>query len=214
MSDEFDMTENDEEGDTQWITLNPTERKELLKNVFVDNNWYDTMPFHEGGHSHPPFSEISQRVGADRDTIRKYYIAWLKARGFDIESIKTALTAGADPLAGVTVSAPVVSEPQPSAAYQQEINRMQESAYTESQQDPVISLQPPKGNGDSDSMFAMMQFMAMQQQIAAKSQHQQMMMQMEQRRLDQQRESELRRESQARDQQFSMQQMGFSERCK
>ena len=43
--------------------------------------------------------------------------------------------------------------------------------------------------------------------IASENQHRQMMMQMEQRRLDQQRESEIRRESQARDQQFNMQQM-------
>jgi len=55
----------------------------------------------------------------------------------------------------------------------------------------------------------MMNFLGGQQQIAAESQHRQMMMQMEQRRLDQQRETELRREGQARDQQFMMQQMAF-----
>lgn len=209
MSDEFDMSENDEEGDAQWISLNPTERKELLKNVFSDGNWYDGTAFFEGGDIHPPFDEISQRVGADKDTIRKYYIAWLKARGYDNDTIKTALTSGVDPLSGVTVVSQSTTGPQPSAAYQQEVNRMEEGAFSQPTQDPILSLQPPKGSSESDSMFSMMQFLGMQQQISARQQHQAQMMAMEQRRLDQSRESELRREAQARDQQFSMQQMAF-----
>ena len=210
MSDEFDMTEDQEEGDAQWTSLDPSERKELLKNVFADDNWYDGTPFSDGGNNHPPFDEIANRVGADKSIIRKYYVAWLKARGFDVESIKTALTAGADPLANVVVSNPTpVEEPKPSTAYQQEVNRMQEKAYAPPVQEQPLVMQPPRGSSDSDSMFAMMQFLGMQQQISAKQQHQQMMLQMEQRRLDQQRESELRREQQARDQQFSMQQMAF-----
>ena len=57
-------------------------------------------------------------------------------------------------------------------------------------------------------MFSMMQFLLSSSGLLL-NQHRQMMMQMEQRRLDQQRESEIRRESQARDQQFNMQQMAF-----
>ena len=104
-----------------------------------------------------------------------------------MESIKTALTAGADPLANVVVSNPTpVEEPKPSTAYQQEVNRMQEKAYAPPSARATVIMQPPRGSSDSDSMFAMMQFLGMQQQISAKQQHQQMMLQMEQRRLDQQ----------------------------
>ena len=213
MSDEFDMSDDVDEGDAQWTSLDPTERKELLKNVFADDNWYDGISFSDGGQSHPPFDEIAQRVGAEQSTIKKYYVAWLKARGFDIESIKVSMTSSVDPLAGITTpSTPVTtaSEPQPSSAYQQEVNRMQSEAFTPPPapaQD--FSMQAPKGGSDSDSIFSMMQFLALQQRIASENQHRQMMMQMEQRRLDQQRESEIRRESQARDQQFNMQQMAF-----
>lgn len=216
MSDEFDMSDDVEEGDAQWTSLDPSERKELLKNVFSDDNWYDGISFSDGGQSHPPFDEIAQRVGAEQSTIKKYYVAWLKARGFDIESIKTSITAAADPLASITThntpSPPTaVSEPQPSTAYQQEVNRMQHEAFAPPQQSSSmdLGLTPPKGGSDSDSIFSMMQFLSLQQRIASENQHRQMMMQMEQRRLDQQRESELRRESQARDQQFNMQQMAF-----
>lgn len=212
MSDEYDMTDDEEAGDAQWTSLDPSERKELLKNVFSDENWYDGMAFHEGGASHPPFDEIASRVGAEQSTIKKYYIAWLKARGFDVENIKTSMTAAVDPLAGVTTPAtPVVrQEAQPSTAYQQEVNRMQHEAFAPPPRPTEdFSMKPPKGGSDSDSMFSMMQFLALQQRIASENQHRQMMMQMEQRRLDQQRESEIRRESQARDQQFNMQQMAF-----
>ena len=213
MSDEFDMSDDVEEGDAQWTSLDPTERKELLKNVFGDDNWYDGISFSDGGQSHPPFDEIAQRVGAEQSTIKKYYVAWLKARGFDIESIKTSMTASADPLATMTTSntpAPAAKEPQPSSAYQQEVNRMQSEAFTPpAAASQEFSMQAPKGGSDSDSIFSMMQFLALQQRIASENQHRQMMMQMEQRRLDQQRESEIRRESQARDQQFNMQQMAF-----
>ena len=133
MSDEFDMSDDVDEGDAQWTSLDPTERKELLKNVFADDNWYDGISFSDGGQSHPPFDEIAQRVGAEQSTIKKYYVAWLKARGFDIESIKVSMTSSVDPLAGITTpSTPVTtaSEPQPSSAYQQEVNRMQSEAFT------------------------------------------------------------------------------------
>jgi len=212
MSDEFDMTESADEGDAQWTSLDPSERKELLKNVFADDNWYDAISFSDGGHSHPPFDEIAQRVGAEQSTIKKYYVAWLKARGFDVESIRTSMTSAVDPLASITTPntpAPA-AEPQPSSAYQQEVNRMQNEAFAPPPRPTeTFSMQAPKGGSDSDSMFSMMQFLALQQRIASENQHRQMMMQMEQRRLDQQRESEIRRESQARDQQFNMQQMAF-----
>ena len=71
MSDEFDMTEDQEEGDAQWTSLDPSERKELLKNVFADDNWYDGTPFSDGGNNHPPFDEIANRVGADKSIIRR-----------------------------------------------------------------------------------------------------------------------------------------------
>ena len=141
MSDDFDMTDGDSEGDAQWTSLDPSERKELLKNVFSDDNWYDGIAFSDGGQSHPPFDEIATRVGSDQSVIKKYYVAWLKARGFDVESIKTSFSASVDPLASVTTpSTPApVSEPQPSTAYQQEVNRMQHEAFA-----------PPQSAGPMD----------------------------------------------------------------
>ena len=70
IDDEYDMTDDEEAGDAQWTSLDPSERKELLKNVFSDENWYDGMAFHEGGASHPPFDEIASRVGAEQSTIK------------------------------------------------------------------------------------------------------------------------------------------------
>jgi hypothetical protein len=211
MSDEYDMTENTQEGDAQWVGLDPSEKKELLKNVFSDENWYDGIPFFEGGQEHPPFDEIAQRVGTDQTNIKKYYVAWCKARGFDVETIKESMTSAIDPLASVTVSQPApVKEPEVNTAYQQEMNRMQSEAFTApARANPVATLQAPKGGSDSDSMFSMMQFLVAQQQMQSDAQHRQMMMQMEQRRIEQQRETEIRREAQARDQQFMMQNMAF-----
>ena len=206
MEEEFDMTMEEEGGDHQWDSLSPSERKELLMNVFNDESWYDTQPFHDGGQSHPPFGEIATRVGTKSEHIKKYYIAWLRARGYDTDVIRTSMTTQTDVTMQVVTPAPS-EPPKTSVAYQSEMDRMQNTAFTPPQRMQMPS--PTSADSTSNSVFAMMNFLGGQQQIAAESQHRQMMMQMEQRRLDQQRETELRREGQARDQQFMMQQMAF-----
>ena len=207
MEEDFDMTMEEESGDHQWDSLSPSERKELLMNVFNDESWYDTQPFHDGGQAHPPFVEIAARVGTKTEHIKKYYIAWLRARGYDTDVIRTSMTTQTDVTMQV-VSPPPSEAPQTSVAYQSEMDRMQSTAFTPPPQRMSMPA-PTSADSTSNSVFAMMNFLGGQQQIAAESQHRQMMMQMEQRRLDQQRETELRREGQARDQQFMMQQMAF-----
>ena len=206
MEEDFDMTMEEESGDHQWESLSPSERKELLMNVFNDESWYDTQPFHDGGQSHPPFTEIAARVGTKTEHIKKYYIAWLRARGYDTDVIRTSMTTQTDVTMQVVTPSPS-EPPQTSVAYQNEMDRMQSTAFSPPARMPMPS--PTSADSTSNSVFAMMNFLGGQQQIAAESQHRQMMMQMEQRRLDQQRETELRREGQARDQQFMMQQMAF-----
>ena len=220
--DEFDMDLGLNDGpQSEWDRLSSEERRELLRNVFDDTEWYDGSPFHEGGAYHPALGEIASKLGAGERDIKMYYAAWLKAKGFTVEQIKEAITNApkTNSFSGVhqTVSQiPEAVAVEPSTAYAQQMDKMQSEAFAdpslESGAYSVGGMAAPKttsGDAVSDSMGSMMQFMMMQQQIAARQQHQQQMMLMEQRRLDQGRESELRREQQARDQQFSMQQMGF-----
>ena len=205
--------------ESEWDRLSSEDRKELLKAVFADSEWYDGPAYHEGGAYHPAIGEIASKLGCRSDDIKMYYAAWLQAKGFTKEQISEALRNApkTNSFAGVT---PVVSplpeavNVEPSNAYKQQMAKMESEAFSDPSIDNgMFSVQgmptPTGGDSVSNSMGAMMQFMMMQQQIAARQQHQQQMMMMEQRRLDQQRESELRREQQSRDQQFSMQQMSF-----
>ena len=218
--DSIDMDMSASDGpQSEWDRLSAQERKELLRAVFDDSEWYDGPPYHEGGQFHPALGEISSKLGCTSDDIKMYYAAWLQAKGFTKDQIseairnapKTNIFSGVTPVvAQLPDSVPV----EPSNAYKQQMAKMESEAFSDPSVDNgMFSVQgmPSQTGGDSvsNSMSAMMQFMMMQQQIAARQQHQQQMMMMEQRRLDQQRESELRREQQARDQQFSMQQMSF-----
>jgi hypothetical protein len=218
--EDIDMDMGNSDGpQSEWDRLSSQERKELLRAVFDDSEWYDGPPYHEGGMYHPALGEISSKLGCTTSDIKMYYAAWLQAKGFSKEQIQEALKSVPKTNAFSDVT-PVVSplpdsvKVEPSNAYKQQMQKMEAEAFSDPSLDNgMFSVQgmptPSGGDSVSNSMSAMMQFMMMQQQIAARQQHQQQMMMMEQRRLDQQRESELRREQQARDQQFSMQQMSF-----
>lgn len=218
--DDLDMDMGGSDGpQSEWDRLSSQERKELLRAVFDDSEWYDGPPYHEGGMYHPALGEISSKLGCTTNDIKMYYAAWLQAKGFSKDQIQEALknipkTNAFSDVTPVVSPLPDTVKVEPSNAYKQQMQKMEAEAFS----DPSIDNgmysvqgmpQPTGGDSVSNSMSAMMQFMMMQQQIAARQQHQQQMMMMEQRRLDQQRESELRREQQARDQQFSMQQMSF-----
>lgn len=218
--DDFDMDMTGSDGpQSEWDRLSGDERKELLRSVFDDSEWYDGPPYHEGGQFHPALGEIASKLGCKADDIKMYYAAWLKAKGFTADQIKSAIRNTPKTNAFADVPAVVAPLPesvpvQPSTAYQQQMDKMQSEAFSEPTPEETImtsmmTTNTNKGDSVANSMDSMMKFMMMQQQIAAKQQHQQQMMMMEQRRLDQQREESLRREQQARDQQFSMQQMAF-----
>ena len=218
--DDFSMDMGVSDGpQSEWDRLSSEDRRELLKAVFADSEWYDGAPFHEGGQFHPALGEISSKLGCRSDDIKMYYAAWLKAKGFAADQIKEAIrnapkTSSFSGVEQVVSQIPPAVTVEPSTAYKSQMEKMEAEAFSDPSMDNGMYSVPgmtPSSGGDSvcNSMSAMMQFMMMQQQIAARQQHQAQMMQMEQRRLDQQRESELRREQQSRDQQFSMQQMGF-----
>lgn len=204
---------------SEWDRLTSEDRKELLRAVFDDSEWYDGPAYAEGGQYHPALGEISSKLGCSSNDIKMYYAAWLQAKGFTKEQISEGLrnapkTNAFSEVTPVVAPLPASVTIEPSNAYKQQMQKMESEAFSDPSLDngmfsaPGMS-PPPGGDSVSNSMSAMMQFMMMQQQIAARQQHQAQMMQMEQRRLDQQRESELRREQQSRDQQFSMQQMSF-----
>ena len=203
--DDYDNTYEEETRteDPQWRMLTPKERKLLMKKVFSNPDWYDEeagTPVFEGGTSNPMFSEIAERVGAPVREVKRYYAAWCNARGLSPGDL---LNSSAERSTSSTESTQGSSyvPPQPSALG---ITPIQPTP-------PPLSLQPPPESSSSDAsgMWAMMQFLTAQQQMAMQQQQFQMQIQMDQRRLDQQRESELRRESVARDQQFMNQQMAF-----
>lgn len=200
-SNEYEQEESRSE-DPQWRMLTPKERKLLMKKVFSNPDWYDEdagTPVFEGGTSNPMFNEIAERVGAPVREVKRYYAAWCNARGLSPGDLlnNTSSSQSTD----TTNTSASYSAPQPSTLG---ITPIQPTP-------PPLSLQPPPESSSSDAsgMWAMMQFLTAQQQMAMQQQQFQMQIQMDQRRLDQQRESELRRESVARDQQFMNQQMSF-----
>ena len=90
--DSIDMDMSVSDGpQSEWDRLSAQERKELLRAVFDDSEWYDGPPYHEGGQFHPALGEISSKLGCTSDDIKMYYAAWLQAKGFTKEQISEAL---------------------------------------------------------------------------------------------------------------------------
>ena len=201
MDDLFDEESNEDErsGDPAWDSLKPSERKTLLDEVFQDDDWYDGSPFYVGGAANPAFDEIATRIGAPAKTIKKYYAAWLSARGLDAKSAFTI------PGSIISASGPDMSEGRRNSPSQHIEDMMRAPVQLPS---PPIA-PPTGGDSTSNSVFAMMNFMAQQQALQLESMKFSSYQQMEQRRMDQQREIENRREQMARDQQFLTQQMAF-----
>ena len=71
--------------ESEWDRLSSEDRKELLKAVFADSEWYDGPAYHEGGAYHPAIGEIASKLGCRSDDIKMYYAAWLQAKGFTKE---------------------------------------------------------------------------------------------------------------------------------
>jgi len=201
MDDLFNEESNEDErsGDPAWDSLKPSERKTLLDEVFQDDDWYDGSPFYVGGAANPAFDEIATRIGAPAKTIKKYYAAWLSARGLDAKSAFTI------PGSIISASGPDMSEGRRNSPSQHIEDMMRAPVQLPS---PPIA-PPTGGDSTSNSVFAMMNFMAQQQALQLESMKFSSYQQMEQRRMDQQREIENRREQMARDQQFLTQQMAF-----
>lgn len=86
--------DDSEESDPQWVDLNQNERREILTNVFSDDDWYNgpisnfPIPFIDGTVewtdeqlgllSYPLFQEISDRLGAPVVDIRNYFAVHLR----------------------------------------------------------------------------------------------------------------------------------------
>ncbi len=205
MSEEYDYDEEQEDGDPQWRALSPKERKELLKNVFSNKDWYEDggLPVFEGGNANPLFEVIGNRVGAPAKEITRYYAAWLNSQGFNAEEYLRAPSSSSASTTSNTNLADfmIKEEPQPTSQSQS----MGMGMISE----PAPMPAPPGASGDAAGMWAMMNFLTSQQRMAMQQQQFQMMQMMEQRKLDQNREEGQRREAMARDQQFMNQQMAF-----
>ena len=206
-----DMYDDDDSADgaPQWRTLDPADRRKLMKRVFENPDWYDEEqgePFFQGGMANPLFADISSKVGTSTKEIKRYYAAWLKKRNLNPA---IALAPKSNPMDAVAGGHPPASPAPPAQDM---------SAYMiqDNQQDPMEQMmmrmaekQPAQQNSDGMGMMFMMNFLTSQQRMAMQQQQFQMMQMMEQRKLDQSRETDQRRESMARDQQFMQQQMAF-----
>mgnify|MGYP001488651519 FL=1 len=90
--DEIDMDMGGSDGpQSEWDRLTSQDRKELLRAVFDDNEWYDGPAYAEGGQYHPALGEIASKLGCSSDDIKMYYAAWLQAKGFSKEQISEGL---------------------------------------------------------------------------------------------------------------------------
>lgn len=207
--EEYGLYDEDEEGgdDPQWRGLTPKERKQLLKNVFSNSDWYEegANPVFEGGGANPLFDIIAERVGAPGKEIKRYYAAWLNSQGFSAEdylkgspSDSTSSTQSSSLGDFMIKDEPVQQQPQ-----------QQQQDMMGGGNDFMPMPQGGQPNSDAMGMWAMMNFLTSQQRMAMQQQQFQMMQGMEQRKLDQGREEGQRREAMARDQQFMNQQMSF-----
>ena len=206
--DEDDYGYDDEgtstSGDPLWENLSNSDKGNLMNNVFNNDDWYeDGTPYHEGGDSTPMFSMLSERVSAPVKTLKKYYRAWLKKGHRDSYQRYISSMSG-----GSTESSDTNYQSRPSSASYSQPPTSGPPPTSMGGDSGLPSMQPPPDEGGNE-MWAMMQFLTQQQYMQMQQQQFQMQMMMDQRRLDQQKESDTRREVMARDQAFMNQQMTF-----
>ena len=195
--------EEDTNEDIKWRTLGPKDRVKFLKNLFSDEDWYDGVPFFQGGDTNPDFQTICDRSGAPMAEVKRYYASWLDRQGFDpkranqLEKDKNNMVA--PPTAQQTFNATAAPPPvmptmpmdnAPDPMDQMMMNQMQRS----------------QGDSGASNMMFMMHFLTSQQKMQMQQQQFQAQMMMQQELQRQQTASEMRREQMARDQQFMNQQ--------
>lgn len=73
--------------DPQWASLTTEQKKELMIEVFDDEEWYSGTPAHIGGTALPEFGEIATRLSAPKSDIQKYYAAWVKTKGLNPQEV-------------------------------------------------------------------------------------------------------------------------------
>ena len=199
--DEFDneFADFDNEEEPQWRELDSSDRRELMLNIFSNPDWYEPgdLPVFEGGSANPLFSEISERSGAPIKEVKKYYAAWLKAKGFSPSEHLKPKTADYSS----SYNEPTAQPAQPASG-----SRMSMRDFMVKDEPDDFTATPGQPSGNSE-MWAMMTFLMSQQKMAMQQQQFQTMMMMEQKRDDDGRRREDRREQSARDQQFMNQNM-------
>tara|TARA_Y100001973_G_C5195622_1_gene334036 strand:+ start:513 stop:2018 length:1506 start_codon:yes stop_codon:yes gene_type:complete len=86
--EEYDFEDMSQDSDDpQWSSLTTEQKKELMVEVFDDDEWYSGTPAHIGGTSLPEFGEIASRLSAPKSDIMKYYAAWVKTKGLNPQEV-------------------------------------------------------------------------------------------------------------------------------
>ncbi len=205
MSDEYEGFD-DEDEDIKWRTLDPKERAKFLKLIFEDEDWYDGVPFFQGGDTNPDFSTVCDRSGAPMGEVKRYYKSWLERQGFDYKRAEE-LDKGRSGLQAQPSTQQVFNNTQGTASPQVQMPQ----ANVAMGEDPMdkMMMQQMQGNqqsSEASNMMFMMHFLTSQQRMQMQQQQFQAQLMMQQRASDQQREADMRREQMARDQQFMAQQ--------
>ena len=195
--------EEDTNEDIKWRTLGPKDRVKFLKNLFSDEDWYDGVPFFQGGDTNPDFQTICDRSGAPMAEVKRYYASWLDRQGFDpkranqLEKDKNSMVA--PPTAQQTFNATATPSPvMPSMPIDNSPDPMDQMMMNQ--------MQRSQGDSGASNMMFMMHFLTSQQKMQMQQQQFQAQMMMQQELQRQQTASERRREQMARDQQFMNQQ--------
>ena len=195
--------EEDTNEDIKWRTLGPKDRVKFLKNLFSDEDWYDGVPFFQGGDTNPDFQTICDRSGAPMAEVKRYYASWLDRQGFDpkranqLEKDKNNMVAppSAQQTFNATAAPPPVMPTMP-----------MDNAPDPMDQMMMSQMQNSQPNGEAANMMFMMHFLTSQQRMMMQQQQFQAQMMMQQEQQRQATASEMRREQMARDQQFMNQQ--------
>ena len=205
-----DYEEEDTNEDIKWRSLDPKDRVKFLKNLFSDEDWYDSSPFFQGGESNPDFQTICDRSGAPMAEVKRYYASWLDRQGFDpkramqLEKQKNTVANQMSPTASIQSN--FNSQPNPPMPQLSPMMDSQEQDPMENMMMRQMEQGNSKGSSESSNMMFMMHFLTSQQRMQMQQQQWQSQLMMQQRQGDQQREADMRREQMARDQQFMNQQ--------
>ena len=210
--DDYDFDEvSQNSDDPQWASLTTEQKKELMIEVFDDEEWYSGTPAHIGGTALPEFGEIATRLSAPKSDIQKYYAAWVKTKGLNPQEIMSrgkTMPPAPDTSQQHSQQDPPMSMPVPKASAGAGVAGQMKGALMNDMLGSMFGGGQPQQGGGGDMKY-MMGMMMMSNMLESERRQHEAQMNIQREQFAASQNNSIRQEQQQRQDMMMTQQMNF-----